>query len=251
MNNKIIVVMPAYNASKTLEMTYRDINRDVVDEILLVDDGSRDDTIDKAKKLGIIVIAHPKNMGYGANLKTCFKEALKMGAEIVIVLHPDYQYCPKRLDEMVRIIKNNEADVVLGSRIEGGTAIKGGMPLYKFLGNNLLNFIQNMAYGLNLSDYATGYKAFKREVLENIPFVLNSNGFLFDEEITTQAVNLGYRITQIPIPTKYFKEASTVNFLTSLNYGLGTVLVVIEWLLHRTGIIKFAIFKKPDDINKE
>lgn len=146
MNKKTIVVMPAYNASQTLEMTYNDINREIVDDILLVDDGSHDNTIEKAKRLGIKVVAHPKNMGYGANLKTCFTEALKIGADIIIVLHPDYQYCPKRLDEMVRIIENNEADVVLGSRIEGGTALKGGMPLYKYLGNMLLNFIQNAAY---------------------------------------------------------------------------------------------------------
>jgi hypothetical protein len=150
---------------------------------------------------------------------------------------------------MIEILSNNGADVVLGSRIEGGTALKGGMPLYKFLGNNLLNFIQNMAYGLKLSDYATGYKAFKREVLENIPYKLNSNGFLFDEEITTQAVNLGFKITQIPIPTKYFKEASTVNFLGSVNYGIGTVLLVMKWLIHRTGVIKFKMFRKYINLN--
>ena len=234
--------MPAYNASKTVEMTYNEINKGVVDDILLVDDCSQDDTVEKAKKLGIKVIAHSKNMGYGANLKTCFTEALKMGADIIIMLHPDFQYSPRHLDKMVEVLKNGEADAVLGSRILEGGALEGGMPIYKYLGNLLLNFIQNLAYGLKLSDYATGYKAYKREVLEKIPFHLNNNGFLFDEEMNTQMVHFGFKIAQIPISTKYFDEASTVNFITSLYYGIGTVWTVLKWLLHRAGIIRFAIF---------
>lgn len=241
---KVIVVMPAYNAGKTLEMTYNEINKDIVSDILLVDDHSSDDTVEKAKNLNIKVIVHPKNMGYGANSKTCYKEALKMGADIVIMLHPDFQYCPRQLDKMVEVLRRDEADVILGSRILGGGALKGGMPLYKYLSNKLLSFIQNVAYGLNLSDYATGYKAYKRRVLEKIPFHLNSDGFLFDEEVNTQIVHFGFRLAQVPIPTNYFDEASTVNFITGLTYGLGTVWTVFKWLIHRTGIIKFRIFSE-------
>lgn len=242
MGKKTIAIMPAYNASKTIERTYNDINRQVVDDILLVDDCSQDDTVKKAKALGIKVIIHPKNMGYGANLKTCFTEALRIGADIIVMLHPDYQYCPKQIDKMVELLKNGEADVVFGSRILGGSALKGGMPIYKYLGNKLLNFIQNLAYGLKLSDYATGYKVFNKEVLEKIPFHLNSNGFLFDEEMNTQIVHFGFKIAQVPIPTRYFEEASTINFFTSLDYGIGTVLTILKWFIHRTGIIKFGIF---------
>lgn len=246
MQEKVIVVMPAYNASKTLEMTYNEISKDIVDEILLVDDYSHDDTVEKAEKLGIKVIRHPKNMGYGANLKTCYTEALKMGATIVILLHPDFQYSPRHLDEMVKLLRSGKADAVLGSRILGGGALEGGMPVYKYLGNKLLNFIQNMAYGLKLSDYATGYKAYTREVLEKVPLHLNSDGFLFDEEINTQVIHFGFRLAQVPIPTKYFDEASTVNFIDSLLYGIGTVWTVFKWLIHRTGIIKFRIFCKKE-----
>lgn len=234
--------MPAYNASRTVEMTYNDINRQIVDDILLVDDCSQDDTVRKARKLGIKVIAHPKNMGYGANLKTCFTKALEMGADIIVMLHPDYQYSPKYLDKMVEILKNRTSDAVLGSRILGGSALKGGMPIYKYLSNKLLSFIQNLAYGLNLSDYATGYKAFSKEVLKKIPFQLNSDGFIFDEEINTQIVHFGFRLTQIPVPTKYFEDASTVNFITSLRYGIGIIWVILKWLLYRTGIVRFKIF---------
>jgi glycosyltransferase involved in cell wall biosynthesis len=239
---KVVVVMPAYNASKTLEMTYNEINKELVDDILLVDDYSRDDTVEKAKGLGIKVIAHHKNMGYGANSKTCYGEALKMGADIVVKLHPDFQYSPGHLDKMVELLKNDEADAVLGSRILGGGALAGGMPVYKYLGNMLLNLIQNSAYGLRLSDYATGYKAYRKEVLERIPFHLNSDGFLFDEELNTQIVHFGFRLAQIPIPTKYFDEASTVNFTESLFYGIETVWTVFKWLLHRAGIVRFRIF---------
>lgn len=242
MNKKTIVVMPAYNASKTVERTWSEIDRRVVDEILLVDDYSHDDTVEKARKLGIRTVVHPRNMGYGANLKTCFTEALRIGADIIVVLHPDYQYCPKHLDKMVELLKNGKADIVLGSRILGGAALEGGMPLYKFLGNKLLNLIQNFAYGLKLSDYATGYKGFKREVLEKIPYLDNRNDFWFDEEINTQMVHFGFRIAQIPIPTRYFKDASTVNFITSVHYGIGTVLIILKWFLHRTKIFKFRIF---------
>jgi len=241
---KVVVVMPAYNASKTLDMTYNDIDRSLVDEIILVDDCSRDDTVDRAKRLPIKVVTHPKNMGYGANLKTCFREALKMGADIIIQLHPDYQYDPKQIGKMVKLLNAKEADMVLGSRILGGAALQGGMPVYKFLGNSLLGFIQNLAYGLNLSDYATGYKGYAGKALEAIPFEKNSDGFIFDEEINTQVVHFGFRLAQIPIPTKYFKEASTVNFITSLSYGIDILLLILKWFLHRTGIVKIKIFCK-------
>lgn len=243
---KVIAVMPAYNASKTVERTYVEINKQIVDDVLLVDDCSQDDTAEKARKLGIKVIVHPKNRGYGGNLKTCFTEALKMGADIVVMLHPDYQYSPRCLDRMVEILANKEADAVLGSRILGGSTLEGGMPRYKFLANKLLSFIQNFAYGLNLSDYATGYKAFTKEVLKKIPFQLNSEGFLFDEEINTQVVHFGFKLVQTPIPTKYFDEASTVNFIDSLLYGIGTVWTVFKWLIHRAEIIKFKIFCDKD-----
>ncbi len=252
MKKKSIVVMPAYNAAKTLEMTYNDINREVVDEIILVDDGSRDNTVEIARKLGLTVFAHPVNIGYGANLKTCFTLALGLGADIVIVIHPDYQYCPKHLDKMVEIIEKDEADAVLGSRILGGAALEGGMPKYKYLGNLLLNFIQNSAYGLKLSDYASGYKAIKREVLEKLPYQLNRNDFVFDEEINTQIIHFGFRLTQIPVPTRYFKEASSVNFFTSLHYGIWTILLLLKWLLHKSGLKKIGIFseKPKSDTNK-
>lgn len=246
MKNKVVVTMPAYNASKTLEMTYAEINKEVVDDILLVDDYSHDDTIERAKKLGIKTFAHRKNKGYGGNCKTCYTEALNMGADIIILLHPDYQYSPRYLDKMVELLAKDEADAVFGSRILGGGAIEGGMPRYKYLGNLLLNFIQNWAYGLKLSDYATGYKAFKREVLERIPFHLNSNAFLFDEEINTQIVHFGFRLGQVPIPTNYFDKASSINLINSVIYGLGTVWTVLKWFLHKAGIIRFRIFcEKP------
>lgn len=251
MRKKVVVVMPAYNAAKTIERTHKEINKEVVDGIILVDDCSQDNTAEIARKLGIKVIVHPKNRGYGGNLKTCFRAALEMDADIIVMLHPDYQYSPKCLDKMAEILANKKADAVLGSRILGGSALEGGMPLYKYLANKLLSSIQNFAYGLNLSDYATGYKAFTREVLEKVPFHLNSEGFIFDEEISTQIVHFGFRLTQIPIPTKYFDEASTVNFMTSLQYGIETVWTVLKWLIHKTGIIKFSIFcEKPKNSAK-
>ncbi|MCX5700806.1 MAG: glycosyltransferase family 2 protein [Candidatus Omnitrophica bacterium] len=220
---KIIVVMPAFNAEKTLEATCRDIPKGVVDEVLLVDDASRDNTVDLARKLGLNVIVHPENKGYGANQKTCYREALKREADIVIMLHPDYQYPPKLITAMAGLISSGIFDIVLGSRILGGQALKGGMPLYKYVSNRILTLIQNVILGVKLSEYHTGYRAYSRKFLEEVSFENNSDDFIFDNQILLQAISSGYYIGEITAPSVYTKDSSSISFRRSVVYGLGVL----------------------------
>ncbi len=240
---KIVVVMPAYNAEKTLKKTYDEIPKDIVDEVILVDDKSSDNTVKLAKELGINkVIEHEENKGYGGNQKTCYKTALQSGADIVVMLHPDYQYTPKLLEAMVYPIANDVYDVMLGSRILGNGALKGGMPLYKYIANRFLTFFQNILLNHKLAEYHTGYRAFSREVLENLPLERNSDDFVFDNEMLAQAIFADFRIGEVSCPTKYFEEASSINLKRSIKYGLGVLRVSLTFRLHKWGIIKSKIF---------
>jgi len=242
LGKKIIVVMPAYNAEKTIEKTYCEIPRDIVDEILVVDDHSRDKTVEVAKKLNLPVFVHEKNKGYGANQKTCYKEALKRGADIIIMLHPDYQYPPKLITAMAGLITSGMFDIVLGSRILGGTALKGGMPLYKYISNRLLTSFENLLLGAKLSEYHTGFRAFAKEVLLNLPLLENSDDFVFDNQILAQAVYFGYRIGEITAPSTYFKEASSINFRRSVIYGFSVLATAVKYVLQKTRLFKFPLF---------
>jgi glycosyltransferase involved in cell wall biosynthesis len=239
----VIVVMPAYNAARTLERTTSEIPPEVVDEILLVDDASRDDTVDHARRLGISCIVHPENRGYGANQKTCYTEALHRGADIVIMLHPDYQYTPKLIGAMAWLVASGEYDVVLGSRILGAGALKGGMPLYKYVSNRFLTAVENVLLGMKLSEYHTGYRAFSRRVLETLPLNENSDDFVFDNQMLAQAVAFDFRIGEISCPTKYFPEASSINFRRSVIYGLGVLRTAIQYRLHRWGMRRCRLFE--------
>jgi glycosyltransferase involved in cell wall biosynthesis len=242
---KVIVVMPAYNAELTLEKTYRDIPQGVVDEVILVDDASKDRTVEIARELGIITIVHPENRGYGANQKTCYREALRRGADIIVMIHPDYQYDSALTPELIRPIEDGRADIVLGSRIRTRKeCLEGGMPLYKYISNRFLTLIENIVLGQNLSEFHTGFRAFSREVLEKVPFYRNSDDFVFDTEILVQAVHFGFRIDEISVPTRYFKEASSVNFIQALIYGVKTLLTLVEYILHRSGVQRFGIFMR-------
>lgn len=241
-NKKIIVIMPAYNAEKTLKQTYEEIYRDFVDEIILVDDFSNDKTLEVAKVLGIKTISHDKNMGYGANQKSCYKSALENSADIVIMLHPDYQYTPKLIPAIASMLAFEEYDAVIASRMLGNSALKGGMPLYKFLANKFLTTFENICSGEKLSEYHTGFRGFTRKSLENIPYEKLSNDFLFDNEILALLMFKGFNIGEISCPTKYFKEASSINFVRSCKYGLGVLKVSLEYLLARIGL-KSGIFK--------
>lgn len=240
---KVIVVMPAYNAEKTLETTYREIPFDIVDEVVLVDDRSRDNTAMKAKELGINhVIIHPTNRGYGGNQKTCYKTALEKGADIVVMLHPDYQYTPLLLEAMIYPIANGLFPVMLGSRILGKGALRGGMPLYKYIANRLLTFFQNVMMGQKLAEYHTGYRAFSREILMSLPLEENNDDFVFDNEMLGQIAYAGYEIGEVTCPTKYFEEASSINFRRSVKYGLGVLRVSLLFPLNKWGVLKSAIF---------
>ena len=241
-NKKIIVIMPAYNAEKTLKQTYEEIYRDFVDEIILVDDHSNDKTLEIARDLGIKTIQHDKNLGYGANQKSCYKSALENGADIVIMLHPDYQYTPKLIPAIASMLAFEEYDTVIASRMLGNSALKGGMPLYKFLANKFLTGFENLCTGEKLSEYHTGFRGFTRKSLENIPYENLSDDFLFDNEILALLMFKGFNIGEISCPTKYFKEASSINFVRSCKYGFGVLKVSLEYLLARIGI-KSGIFK--------
>ena len=237
---KVVVVLPAYNAARTLEQTFREIPFEFVDEVILVDDASKDNTVDVAKSLGVHhVIRHEQNKGYGGNQKTCYNKALEIGADIVIMLHPDYQYTPKLLVAMISIIGNEVYPVVLGSRILGGGALKGGMPLYKYVFNRFLTLSQNVLLGEKLSEYHTGYRAFNREVLTSIKYRNNSDDFVFDNQMLSQIFYAGFQIAEVTCPTKYFEEASSINFSRSLTYGIGCLKVS---LLHR--LCKWNLLKK-------
>jgi glycosyltransferase involved in cell wall biosynthesis len=240
---KILVVLPAYNAERTLEKTYREIPLDIVDDVLLVDDFSADSTVRIASKLGIKTFIHDQNYGYGRNQKTCYSEALRQKADIVVMLHPDYQYTPKLLTAMASMIAFGVYDVVLGSRIIGGGALKGGMPVYKYISNRFLSAFQNFLLNSKLSEFHTGYRAFSGKVLENLPINFNSDDFVFDNEMLAQIIYFGYRVGEISCPTKYFKEASSIDISSSIKYGVGVVITSIKYRLKKWGIADFKIFR--------
>lgn len=243
-NRKIVVVLPAYNAEKTLEITYREIPFDIVDEVILVDDSSNDRTVEIAKQMNIDhVIVHEKNRGYGANQKSCYQKALELNADIIIMLHPDYQYTPRLIHSMAYLIANDVYKVVLGSRILGKGALKGGMPRYKYFFNRVLTFIQNLLLRQKLSEYHTGYRAYAAEVLRRINFMANSDDFVFDNQVLSQIFMAGYEIAEITCPTRYFPEASSINFPRSIRYGLGVLKTSIVHFLHRNGIIRSALYR--------
>ncbi len=252
LGKKLVVVLPAYNAENTLAQTYSEIPFEIVDDVVLVDDASRDDTVLLAKKLGIRhVIRHERNKGYGGNQKTCYDTALSLGADIIVMLHPDYQYTPKLLTAMASIIANGVYPCVLGSRILGGGARKGGMPLYKYIANRFLTLAQNFLMGQKLSEYHTGYRAFSREILESVDYHANSDDFIFDNEMLAQIFYAGFEIAEITCPTKYFAEASSINFTRSSIYGLGVLRVSIQYALQKLGLGKFRIFRKRNLTQKE
>jgi glycosyltransferase involved in cell wall biosynthesis len=243
-NKKIIVILPAYNAEETLEKTYHEIPFDIVDDVILTDDFSNDNTIALAKKIGIKhIIKHESNKGYGANQKSCYRKAIELNADIVIMLHPDYQYTPKLIPAMCSLLANNVYHTVLGSRILGKSALKGGMPVYKYISNRFLTFVQNILMGQKLSEYHTGYRGFNISVLKKINFNNNSNDFVFDNQLLAQICFKKVVIGEISCPTKYFKEASSINFKRSLIYGLGCLSVSLKFFLHKNGIYKFKLFK--------
>ena len=241
---RVVVVMPAYNAAKTLERTYHDLPDGIVDRVILVDDVSRDETVEIARQLGLKVIIHVQNRGYGGNQKTCYIEALKDGADVVVMLHPDYQYDSRRVPALIEPILKGEADLVLGSRLLDGGALAGGMPMYKFISNRFLTIVENLAFGQNLSECHTGFRAYSRRLLTTIPFVLNSDKFVFDTEVIAQAVAFGFRIAEVPVPTRYFKEASSVNFSDGIIYGAATLRVVARFLLDRAGLRPSPQFRR-------
>jgi glycosyltransferase involved in cell wall biosynthesis len=243
MDKKVIIVMPAYNAAKTLEQTYRDIPRDVVSNIILVDDVSRDETVEIAKNLGLQVLIHIQNRGYGGNQKTCYVEALKEGADVIVMLHPDNQYDSRLIPELITPIIRGEADIVLGSRILGGTARQGGMPIWKYVSNRFLTIVENLVLGHHLSEYHTGFRAFNRKVLSTVPFLLNSDGFVFDTEILIEAMLHKAIISEIPIPTRYFPEASSVNFWTSTQYGLSILWTLFQYILFKLQLVRVMKFQ--------
>jgi glycosyltransferase involved in cell wall biosynthesis len=239
---KIVVVMPAYNAAKTLEQTYRDIPEGTVDQVLLVDDASADATVEEARRLNLMVFVHAANRGYGGNQKTCYTQALKLGADIVVMLHPDYQYDPKRIGDLVAPIKDARADLVLGSRLADGKALEGGMPLYKYLSNRFLTTVENLVLGQKLSEMHTGYRAYSRRLLETIPFMSNSEGFVFDTEVIVQTVAFGFKISEIGVPAKYMPEASSIRFWPSVVYGLTTLWTLVRFILHKARIGNDPVF---------
>ncbi len=239
---RVMVVLPAYNAGRTLERTISEIPQGIVDDLLLVDDASGDDTVEVARRLGIPCVVHSENRGYGGNQKTCYAEALARGADIVIMLHPDYQYSPKLIGAMAWLAASDEFDVILGSRILGRGAIKGGMPRYKYYFNRLLTLLENVMLGIKLSEYHTGYRTFTREVIETLPLGECSDDFVFDNQMIAQAASFGFRIGEISCPTRYFPEASSINFRRSVVYGLGVLMTSARYRLHRAGLRHDRLF---------
>ncbi len=236
--------MPAYNAEKTVRKTYEDLPKDLIGEVILVDDASADKTVQKARDLGISVYVHKQNKGYGANQKTCYDEALKRNPDIIVMVHPDYQYDAKLVGVMCEPIVNRRADVMLGSRIQTrNQVLAGGMPIWKYFANRLLTLVENLAMGLNLSEYHTGFRAFSTQVLKTIPYHKFSDDFVFDQQILISALSYGFNISEIPVPCKYFPEASSINFKRSSKYGMQTIWTVISYLLSQTGIVKNSLFK--------
>ena len=240
---KVIAVMPAYNAERTLEKTFLDIPEGSVDQVILVDDASPDNTVEIARRLGITVLCHSDNKGYGANQKTCYDAALERGADVVIMIHPDYQYDSRITPHALGFLSTEICDVIVGSRIRTrNEALKSGMPLYKYISNRFLTIIENVILGQNLGDFHSGFRAYTREVLEKIPYHQNSDDFVFDSEFLAQTVYYGFRIGDVPIPARYFLEASSINFIRSVKYGLQTLLVMAKFLIQKTGLFKFKIF---------
>ena len=244
-NQRVVVVMPAYNAARTLERTVAEIPMDLVDEIVVTDDASDDATVSAATRLGLHTLIHPRNRGYGGNQKTCYQEALRLGADVVVMLHPDYQYTPKLIPSMVGLLTDGPYDVVLGSRILGGGALRGGMPRYKYVANRFLTATQNLLSNAKLSEYHTGYRAFTREVLESLPLLENSDDFVFDNEMLAQILHAGFEIGEISCPTAYFEEASSIDFWRSVRYGLGVLGVSAKLFLARHGLHESRLFD-PD-----
>jgi glycosyltransferase involved in cell wall biosynthesis len=240
---RIAVVLPAYNAEKTLAATVRDLP-DLVDIRILVDDHSSDRTVEIAERLGLHFFVHDQNYGYGRNQQTCYREALAAGADVVIMVHPDYQYTPLLATAMASMVAFGVYDVVLGSRIIGGTALRGGMPFYKYVANRFLTAFENLFLGIKLSEYHTGYRAFSREVLMSLPLLENSDDFVFDNEILAQCVHFGFRIGEVSCPTKYFKEASSIGFRRSVKYGLGVLATTLQFALQKMGLVHFRIFSE-------
>ncbi len=237
MKPKVIVVMPAYNAERTLRMTYEELPKDIVSSVILVDDGSRDETLTIARELGLEVFLHNRNYGYGANQKTCYTEALRAGADIVVMVHPDYQYDPRLVPEIIEPIIKGEADVVFGSRLKKGTALQEGMPWWKYCSNRFLTWTENVTFGLQLSEFHTGYRAFRREVLESVNYAMNNDGFIFDQEIVAQVVAGGFCIAEIAVPTRYFAEASSASFAASTIYGLKILWLMLRYRLSRWKLV--------------
>jgi glycosyltransferase involved in cell wall biosynthesis len=240
---KVVVVMPAYNAGRTLRMTYEELPKDSVNLVILVDDGSTDETLEVARGLNLEIFVHNRNYGYGANQKTCYTEALKAGADIVVMVHPDYQYDPTLLPQIIEPIVKGEADLVLGSRLMGGAAVRQGMPWWKYLGNRALSRLENLVFGLSLSEFHTGYRAFRREVLETVNYAMNSDGFVFDQEIIAQVVAARFRIAEIAVPVRYFPEASSASFVDSVVYGLRILLLLARFALYRLGLYRSRRFQ--------
>lgn len=239
---KIVVVMPAYNAAKTIEMTYREIPLDLVDEVVVTDDASSDETVEVARELGLHTIVHEHNRGYGGNQKTCYNAALELGADVVVMLHPDYQYTPRLLAPMIGMITDGPFDTVLGSRILGGNALAGGMPRYKYVANRFLTATQNFLAGAKLSEYHTGYRAFSRRVLESCALEENSDDFVFDNQMLAQIIHAGFAIGEVSCPAAYFEDASSINFQRSLKYGLGVLGTSFQLFLQRKGLAKYSLF---------
>ena len=241
---KICVVLPAYNAERTLEKTYNEIPKDIADEIILTDDCSSDKTIEVAKRLGLKLFIHEKNKGYGGNQKTCYKEALETGADVIVMLHPDYQYPPKLVTSMAALITSGMFDVVIGSRILCNKALKGGMPLYKYISNRMLTLIENIVIGEKVSEYHTGYRAFSRDALLTLPILENSDDFVFDNQMLLQAFYFGFRVGEISAPSVYENDSSSINFKRSVEYGFGVLWTAIQYRLQKLSLAKFPIFDK-------
>ena len=239
---KVCVVMPAYNAEKTLQKTYDEIPKDIVDEIILTDDASKDKTVDVAKKLGIKTFIHDKNKGYGGNQKTCYQEALKLNADIIVMLHPDYQYTPKLITPMSSMIAEGVFDAVIGSRILGNKAIMGGMPIYKYISNRFLTMTENVIINQKLSEYHTGFRAFSRKILETIPLMENSDDFIFDNQMLCQTLYFGFSVGELSCPALYFADASSINFSRSVTYGIGVIKTALKYALAKRGVGHFKIF---------
>ncbi|MCJ7805115.1 glycosyltransferase family 2 protein [Patescibacteria group bacterium] len=242
-NKKVVIVMPAYFAEKTVERTYRDVPEEFKKNIILVDDASRDKTVEAAKKLGIKVFVHKKNLGYGGNQKTCYTKALEEGADIVVMIHPDYQYDATMTKELIRPLQDGWLDIMMGNRIRSrAEALAGGMPIYKYYSNRFLTLLENLVLGLNLGEYHTGFRAYTKEVLQTLPYKCFSNDFIFDQEILISAVHGGFKMGEIPMPVRYFPEASSINFKRSFKYGVETLTTLVKYILDKSEVRKYPIF---------